>query len=77
MLLMPVGGKTVLFELHHYCGPIPCSKRTLEPLSRIPAGFWEAYKRWDQGGRLVDGETCVLSLAVPADPLPDIPENGA
>ncbi len=60
MLLMPLGDKTVLFELHHYFGPIPTSKRTLEPLERIPRGFWDAFERWVKAGRLVDGELCVL-----------------
>lgn len=60
MLLMPVGNKTVLFELHYYCGPMPCSKKTLGHLANIPKGFWDAYERWDAGGRLVDGDACVV-----------------
>lgn len=60
LLLMPLGAKEVLFELHNYLGPHPVSKKTLAPLERIPHGFWDAYERWDVGGRQVDGETCVL-----------------
>lgn len=60
LLLMPVGSREVLFELHHYCGPIPCNKKTLDPMDRIPTGFWDAFERWDVGGRLVDGELCIV-----------------
>lgn len=60
MLLMPVGGKTVLFEMHDVFGPIPCSKVTQEPLATVPSGFWNAYERWDIGGKLVDGNLCVV-----------------
>ena len=59
-LLMPVEkDRSVLFEMHHYFGPIPLSKRTEEELRRIPKGFWPAYEKWDSGGRLVDGDLCV------------------
>lgn len=60
LLLMPIGTKTVLFELHHYFGPHPVSKKTFDPLERIPKGFWDAWERWDVGGRLVDGDLCIL-----------------
>lgn len=60
LLLMPIGAKTVLFELHRYFGPHPVSKNTFDPLERIPKGFWDAWERWGVGGKLVDGETCVL-----------------
>lgn len=60
LLLMPLGTKTVLFELHRFFGPHPVNKKTYDPLERIPCGFWDAFDRWDAGGRLVDGETCVI-----------------
>ncbi len=45
--------RTAFFEMHGYFGPIPVSKRTGDPLSRIPAGFWEAFGAWCNSGQLV------------------------
>lgn len=59
-LLMPIGDKQVLFEMHHHFGPIPLNKRTGECLRNIPSGFWDAFKRWELGGKLVVGNLCVL-----------------
>lgn len=59
-LLMPLNGKDVLFELHHYFGPHPISKKTSAPLERIPGGFWDAFKRWELGGKLMEGKLCVV-----------------
>lgn len=59
-LLMPIGKRTVLFEMHRYHGPMPVNKKTGCGLERIPEAFWDAYERWDLGGQLVDGDLCVL-----------------
>jgi hypothetical protein len=59
-LLMPVGGKTVLFEMHHYFGPVPLNKKTGSGLENIPKGFWDAWERWDLGGKLVNENVCVV-----------------
>ena len=32
-----------LFEVHHYCGPMPL-KKNMEPRVNIPAGFWDAWE---------------------------------
>lgn len=61
LLLIPVGGKEVLFEMHRYFGPHPVSKKTWSPLGRIPNGFWDAYERWSIGGKLVEGDCCIVS----------------
>lgn len=54
LLLLPLAdGREVVFEMSKWFGPIPSSKKTLDPLARIPRGFWEAYERWDNDGRLV------------------------
>ena len=45
--------RTAFFEMHGYFGPIPVSKRTGDPLSRIPGGFWEAFGAWCNSGQLV------------------------
>ncbi len=45
--------RTAFFEMHGYFGPIPVSKRTGDPLSRIPGGFWEAFGAWWNSGQLV------------------------
>ena len=59
-IVMPIGkSKTVLFEMHNYFGPIPLNKRTDEPMDRIPKAFWDAFERWDLGGKMMDGDTCV------------------
>ena len=60
LLLMPMGNRNVLFEIHPYHGPAPLNKKTLEPLNNIPAGFWDAVDRWIAGGQLVDGDLCVV-----------------
>ena len=60
LLLIPVAGKEVLFEMHHYFGPHPVSKKTWYPLERIPKGFWDAYERWSIGGKIVDGDRCIV-----------------
>ena len=60
LLRMPIGQKVVLFEIHRYFGPHPVSKKTHDPLQRIPRGFWDAYERWDLGGNYVDGDMCVV-----------------
>lgn len=42
-----------LMELHPYCGPSPVNPKTLEPhdQQRIPKKFFDAFYRWDAGGR--------------------------
>ena len=45
--------RTAFFEMHGYFGPIPVSKRTGDPLSRIPGWFWEAFGAWCNSGKLV------------------------
>ena len=62
ILLIQVGrtGKTVAFEMHSYFGPQPVSKRTYDPLARVPSGFWKSYKLWEMGGKMVMENTCVL-----------------
>lgn len=60
MLLMPVGKRTVLFEMDRYFGPVPLCKRTEDPAMRVPKGFYDAYELWEAGGRMVDGDLCVL-----------------
>jgi hypothetical protein len=66
-LLMPIGehGKTVRFELHNYFGPCPRNKTTDAELTRVPKGFYEAFERWEAGGKLVDGDLCVLPAICP------------
>lgn len=58
-LHMPISpSRYVLFEMHSYLGPVPLNKKTGELLERVPRKFWDCYKRWELGGKLVDGETC-------------------
>lgn len=62
ILLMPVGiGRLVRFEMHSYCGPCPVTKTGSEMRS-VPNGFWDAVDRWCAGGKLVDGDRCVVPL---------------
>jgi hypothetical protein len=58
--LVTSSGREVLFEMHAWFGPHPVSKKTRDPLDRIPAGFWNAIERWELGGSLVDGDRCVV-----------------
>lgn len=64
ILLIPVGssGKTVAFEMHSYFGPIPVSKRTYDPLSNVPSGFWKAFELWEMGGKMVMENICVIPV---------------
>lgn len=36
------------FEVHRYCGPVPLNRRTHDPRSTIPAGFWEMWDRFEK-----------------------------
>lgn len=36
------------FEVHRYHGPIPLHKRTHDPRSTVPAGFWEMWDRFEK-----------------------------
>jgi hypothetical protein len=58
-LLIDVNGKTMRFEMHSYFGPQPVTANGNE-MVRIPAKFWDAWERWDKGGRIVDGNVCVV-----------------
>ena len=60
--LMPVRGRMLAFELHSYCGPLPVSIRTGEPVTRFASRhFYDAFDRWRLGGEVLaeDGVTCV------------------
>lgn len=37
-----------LFEVHQYFGPMPLNKRTHEPRSTVPAGFWKMWSRFEK-----------------------------
>ena len=56
-----MGEKRVLFEMHRYFGPIPLNRKTEQPLERVPRGLDDAVERWKLGGKLVDGDVCVVS----------------
>lgn len=58
-LKMPTATGVQLFELHSYFGPIPLRKDETEAL-RVRKGFYENYDKWVVGGRLVDGDMCVI-----------------
>lgn len=55
-------GKLYTFEMHHYCGPIPC-KANGDPLATQPgprSPFWEAVTLWSQQGeRIGDNGLCI------------------
>ena len=40
--------KGYLFEVHRYVGPLPLNKRTHDPRSTVPAGFWEMWDRFEK-----------------------------
>lgn len=59
-LRMPVGnGRVIAFEMHRYFGPMPMTK-TGEEMIRPPMLFYSAYELWDNGGRMVDGDLCIV-----------------
>jgi hypothetical protein len=59
-LWMPVGKRRQRFELHSYHGPMPCRKDGCTTL-RCLRGFYDQYEKWEKGGRLVDGDVCVVA----------------
>ena len=60
ILRIMCGRREVAFEMHNYFGPTPVNKRTHEALTREPAGFWDAVEAWVRGGKVVDGDRCVV-----------------
>ena len=47
-----VDGVWILFEDHHYCGPMPLDKRTLDERKLGPRHhFWAAVSAWYLGGK--------------------------
>ena len=44
-------GREIPFEMHPWSGPWPLHRKTLAPLKNIPAGFWEAFERWQKEHR--------------------------
>ena len=60
---MPVGTKLVPVEMHKYHGPCPLRKDG-EHAQRVARGFWDAFKAWEDGGKLVtDDGVCVMPKA--------------
>jgi hypothetical protein len=59
VLRMPCAKKTQFFEMHKYHGPWPCNKNG-DTAVRVAADFWDRYEQWNSGGRLVDGDLCVV-----------------
>ena len=37
-----------VFEWHHFCGPMPLHRHTLDPRKTIPPGFWDMVSRWQK-----------------------------
>lgn len=49
-----LGAETILFEMHHYCGPMPLNKKTHEERKLGPKHkFWRAASLWAQQGQRV------------------------
>lgn len=47
-----IDGKWVIFEDHHYCGPMPLDRRDLEPRTLGPRHrFWAVVSDWYQAGK--------------------------
>lgn len=60
-LYLETNGKMFVFEMHYYFGPCLLTPKTEEPTNRNPPKvFWDAYERWEIGGKLVDGSNCVV-----------------
>lgn len=59
ILKMPCRRKVQHFELHSYFGPIPCNRNGDHSL-RVASDFWQMWDAWVAGGRLVDGDECVI-----------------
>ncbi len=61
VLRFSVNGKTFAFEMHNQCGPIPVTPKTEEMLKGDwPKVAWSALDRWCLGGKLVEGDQCVI-----------------
>lgn len=47
----------ICFEWHHYCGPMPLHKKTLEPRELGPRHkFWSAVTLWCNQGKETGGQ---------------------
>jgi hypothetical protein len=54
-------GKTYKFEMHRFLGPCALTLKTEQPTNRDHGKkFWDAIDRWYLGGKLVDGNVCVV-----------------
>ena len=61
--IIEVEGKIYQFDMHHYCGPMPCNKDGSDRKTPWPKRAWEAVQAWiDQGKKLYDDESCVYKL---------------
>lgn len=64
-----VDGETILFEDHHYCGPMPTkedgSERQIKPNHR----FWTAVSWWYQQGKRVSDGVAVWDEVIPTKTL--------
>ncbi len=61
-LVIKTHGRSYKFEMHTYFGPCPLTPVTEEPTDKDHGKkFWDAFERWELGGRLVDGNVAFLS----------------
>ena len=58
-LKIDTGKRVVTFEMHPQAGPTPLNRHG-DPLTRIPAGFYDAIDRWEAGGGVTIGDVCVV-----------------
>ena len=58
-LKMPTATGVQLFEMHSYFGPVPLRKDGTEAI-RVRKSFYENYEKWIAGGKLVDGDLCII-----------------
>lgn len=60
-----VDGKWILFEDHHYCGPMPLDRRDLEPRTLGPRHkFWAKVTEWYKAGKKTGRERLLFKQPV-------------
>jgi len=60
VLEIVASGKLFAFEMHNYFGPQMVTPQRHEPTDAdLPKAFWDAFERWELGGKIVEGIRCV------------------
>lgn len=66
VFVMPCKGKLQLFEMHSFCGPMPCNKDFSECMAP-PKDFYRQCDLWFKGGKRTEQTDQGVLCVVPAN----------